>query len=89
MSEFLCPECGLPMYTNPSEGAWMTLVGYFSPEGHDHDDNCLHKAARCANGHVAQVSIRRVCPAPGCNWKGKEVCFCNPHKKLDSWPVKE
>lgn len=84
----VCPTCGAP--TSRLEGgsddsyAWETCVGYFSPPGHDHDDNCRTKGAACANGHRWTMSKRRRCPA--CDWVGKDECFCHPGKKVDDWP---
>ena len=69
-----------------------TLVGYSSPPGHDHDDNCLTRAYKCSEGHVFALSKRRRCSAikpdgTRCTWVGKEECFCHPGKKIDEWPV--
>lgn len=80
----ICAICGLPM-------SWdgittMTAVGYDSEPEHDHDDNCLKRIYVCQNGHSVVVSKRRTCPFPGCDWKGKEECFCHPGKKVDEWP---
>jgi hypothetical protein len=61
-----------------------TCVGYFSPEGHDHNDNCMTRIAFCANGGKHVVSLRRSCPA--CTWKGKAECWCHGGAKLDAWP---
>lgn len=67
-------------------GAMETCIGYLSPPGHDHDDNCLTKVYSCPNGHWLKVSKRRRCPAVGCDWVGKDECFCHPGKKFDEWP---
>lgn len=58
-------------------GVVETTVGYFSPPGHDHDDNCLRQCYQCAAGHTQFFSIRRKCPAPGCDWVGKPDCWCH------------
>jgi hypothetical protein len=80
MSLGTCPSCGKPLLWDGSES--RTLVGYFSPPGHDHDDNCRKRAYSCANGHYVVESIRRRCPVPGCGWVGAPDCFCNtgPHE---------
>jgi hypothetical protein len=88
MSEVICTECGLPMYVDPNAGFMETCVGYFSPPGHNHDDNCRSTVALCDNGHRQGVSVRRTCPNPDCDWKGKEECFCHQGRKLDEWPVR-
>jgi hypothetical protein len=88
MTTLICPECSEPMYVDPSAGYWETLVGYCSPPGHDHNDNCLKTVVVCSNGHQLRVSKRRRCNAEGCDWVGKEECFCHPGKKLDEWPVR-
>lgn len=80
----VCPTCGEPFVRRGVES--MTCVGYFSPEGHDHDDNCLRRIYTCAEGHQTTVSLRRRCPAPGCDWTGKEICRCHPGPKVDEWP---
>jgi hypothetical protein len=79
-----CPKCGEPgILMSEIE---QTLVGYFSPPGHDHDDNCLIRHVKCKNNHWWRISLRRKCSNPNCNWKGKETCFCHQGKKLDEWP---
>lgn len=63
---------------------WMeTLVGYFSPPGHNHDDNCLSATFTCENGHDEKVSVKRRCPNPECDWEGKDSCFCHPDEKIE------
>lgn len=63
----------------------QTLVGYSSPEGHNHDDNCLTRTYVCEGDHKQIVSKRRTCPA--CDWKGTESCGkqCGG-LKVDEWP---
>ena len=63
-----------------------TLVGYMSPPGHDHDDNCVNKTDRCPNGHNNSVSLRNRCSDPECDWVGKDSCFCHDGPKVDEWP---
>jgi len=77
------------MYVNLSRGCISTDVGYLSPPGHNHDDNCTTMAAECSNGHTVSVSKRNECCDPDCDWKGKKKCFCHNDEKLDNWPVKE
>lgn len=80
----MCPSlAGHPRASDPWEA--QTLVGYESPEGHNHDDNCLSRVYICKNGHEQSVFKRRACPA--CDWKGKETCFCHSDVKVDEWPV--
>lgn len=79
-----CPQCGEELVS--SGGTYTTLVGYSSPLGHNHDDNCRSRAYLCANGHVVRLSRRNRCDFPGCAWKGKADCFCHPHAKVDDWP---
>lgn len=64
----------------------QTLMGYSSPPGHDHDDNCKKRLYFCKNDHENAISIRRRCSAPGCAWVGKERCFCHSGTKIDQWP---
>jgi hypothetical protein len=78
-----CPECGA-QFVWAEDGWSTTLVGYFSPSGHDHDDNCRLRSYQCANGHRVVVSIRCRCHA--CEWVGKDECFCHNGKKVDAWP---
>lgn len=80
-----CPECGEELDTR-SEYIWQTAVGYDSPPGHDHDDNCVTRAYKCKKGHVVKLSIRRRCPVEGCGWEGKERCSCHKMDKFDEWP---
>ncbi len=76
-----CPDCGEPM---SHRGTSMTLVGYYSPPGHDHDDNCRTRIYTCPNGHSMGVSRQNSCPV--CDWKGKSICFCHPGEKVSHWP---
>ena len=78
----ICPHCGKPMLHLGTE---RTLVGYLSPPGHNHDDNCQSRDYLCPNGHRIAVSKRNRCPA--CDWIGRETCFCHNGKKINEWPV--
>jgi hypothetical protein len=81
MKQLTCKECNSAMFTL---GTTMTLVGYSSPPGHDHDDNCRLREYVCENGHRLTVSKRNKCPK--CDWKGKLTCFCHTGEKVDEWP---
>ena len=83
-TELVCLECGMAMAWTGDEG--QTLLGYASPDGHDHDDNCLYRSYRCANGHERRVYLRRTCPVPGCDWVGKATCRCHVGLKVNRWP---
>lgn len=78
----VCDKCGLLMKKYRDERE--TLVGFASPPGHDHNDNCLLRDYLCANGHERTIAKRRRCPA--CSWVGKGRCFCHDGPKLDEWP---
>jgi hypothetical protein len=78
----VCNECNQLM--TPSGEIGQTLVGFHSPAGHDHDDNCLWQIYTCPNGHHRKISKRRRCPK--CEWVGKESCFCHDSLKVDEWP---
>jgi hypothetical protein len=78
-----CPECS-ELFTSRS-GTMSTLVGFRSPEGHNHDDNCTGREYYCPNGHKTTIALRRSCPS--CDWRGKETCFCHPGGKVDRWPL--
>lgn len=80
-----CPRCGEKLFYS-NYGTFETLVGYSSPLGHDHDDNCLTRIYYCKSGHSIKLSKRRKCPHPDCDWIGKATCFCHPGKKIDEWP---
>jgi hypothetical protein len=82
--EVKCNQCGGPFIHRG--GTVETLVGFLSPPGHDHDDNCKSRAYYCAEGHMAGVFKRNACPNPDCDWKGKEECWCHPGKKVEEWP---
>lgn len=69
-----CPICGTSCY---SPGCKSTLVGYYSPPGHNHDDNCRTFYFACPNGHSFSVRPLNTCPAVGCDWKGREACWCH------------
>lgn len=85
-----CPECGAAFVGHG--GTSYTLVGTFSPEGHEHDRNCMKREYRCAGGHVTALSKVRTCGddegprAEGCAWKGRTSCFCC-QRFVDEWPA--
>jgi len=79
-----CANCGEEMTS--SGGGSSTYVGYISPPGHDHDDNCVVRRYRCANGHEVKISKQNRCSAKGCEWIGASECFCHPDKKVKEWP---
>lgn len=76
-----CPECGQPMKHG---GTCETLVGYFSPRGHNHDDNCRSRIYTCPAGHWHRITAQNKCPA--CDWRGKLTCFCHGGEKAPCWP---
>ena len=75
-----CPQCEKPLIDKGHET--KTLLGFSSPEGHDHDDNCRKRTYECENRHVLTLSIINRCPA--CEWKGKMECWCA--QKVEQWP---
>lgn len=77
-----CPECQQPMTLMDY---CVTLVGYASERGHDHDDNCLTAFYKCPNGHTDRITHQRKCPAEGCDWLGKLTCFCHKGEKRGIW----
>jgi len=79
-----CTECGQIVRYDRSRGQSTTLVGYYSADGHDHDDNCIVREYVCQNGHRAKLSIINKCSTPGCGWSGKASCFCS--YKIEAWP---
>ena len=76
-----CPTCGLPLMRY-DRSEFVTCVGYISPDGHNHDDNCRKRFYTCPNDHRINLSIINTCPA--CDWTGKKECFCS--KKVEKWP---
>ncbi len=79
-----CPDCLADWAYHTGTG--QTLLGYCSPKGHKHDDNCRSRTYVCASGHKHRFSIRNKCDAEGCDWIGKAECFCHPGAKLAEWP---
>lgn len=68
----VCPICSQPFVR---QGELVeTTVGYHSPRGHDHDDNCLTCSFYCAAGHRITGSVQRRCSVVGCDWRGKVMC---------------
>lgn len=62
-------------------GDWITtLVGIWSPPGHNHDDNCIRGYLRCPCGLGTFVVPQRACGVEGCDWLGKADCFCTGPK---------
>jgi hypothetical protein len=59
-------------------------VGYYSPPGHDHDNNCKKRPYVCEDGHKTVLTRRNRCPK--CDWVGKLTCFCHSGEKIKEWP---
>lgn len=79
-----CPSCGAP-FVRADPFIERTLVGYVSPPGHNHDDNCALRGFYCMDGHGTLVRRRNRCDA--CNWRGAETCNIHPpHIDVDEWP---
>lgn len=80
----VCPTCDAAFVSRSEET--QTLVGYFSPPGHNHDDNCRSRTYTCANGHATRLSIQNRCSDKTCTWNGQAECFCHVGRKLTDWP---
>ena len=83
----LCPDCKAPM---SHSGTHETMVGYQSPPGHDHDDNCKKRLYVCDNGHEHRISRQNRCHV--CDWVGKtecSACYGEWSKKVAHWPEEE
>lgn len=77
-----CNKCGKPL---TFAGIESTLVGYMSPEGHSHDDNCKSAIRGCKDckwvGEKSWRPFRNFCKDPECDWQGREYCgVCNDVK---------
>jgi len=79
-----CPECGGVMTCG---GESSTYRGDISPDGHNHDDNCLTRQYVCENGHRRVYSKRNRCDTPACDWVGVASCHCHGGVKLEEWPA--
>jgi hypothetical protein len=77
-----CPECGEPMDRHTL--GMTTCMAFYSPPGHDHDDNHYTRVYFCKNYHGQVVALRRTCSTPGCDWKGQETS--GGLKAVDQWP---
>ena len=78
-----CPDCS---HETKHGGTAQTLVGYGDIEGHDHDDNCYTRRYHCTYCDNQWIESRRNrCPTPGCDWVGKDRCWCHPDPKVDEW----
>lgn len=75
-------SCGKPFVAQLP--GMMTLVGYYSPPGHGHDDNCRTMYLFCEDKHATAIVIRNKCATKGCYWVGKATCWCHPGEKVDS-----
>lgn len=76
--------CGQPFVKHL--GTASTCVGFRSPPGHDHDDNCQHRTYVCRAGHETEVYRQRRCKAPGCTWRGQTTCYCHKDPCWTEWP---
>ena len=73
-----CPVCNIECLSTHCSS---TLVGYMSPKGHDHDDNCRKFDFTCSNNHHFKIRAQNTCPA--CDWKGSPVCYtCGDNVKV-------
>ena len=82
----LCHKCDRQFVKGDKYEESTTLVGYTSPEGHDHDDNCIIRTYTCPCGYHTQESVRRYCQI--CDWKGKDHCnVCGTIEKVDQWAI--
>ena len=79
--QVICETCQEPMNVQHN---MSTMVGYLSPPGHNHDDNCLTRRYACRNGHTLDVTRRNRCHA--CGWRGRTTCFCHKGEKSEFWP---
>ncbi|KKM62086.1 hypothetical protein LCGC14_1525170 [marine sediment metagenome] len=84
----LCPFCNEKAIAR--YGETTTLIGFstFTDDDgklHHHDDNCLNQTFSCSNYHSWKLSRRRRCKTKGCDWRGKENCFCHNGKKIDDF----
>jgi hypothetical protein len=75
-----CPDCGRPLSFDDDIS---TLVGFISPAGHNHDDNCRSRRYFCACGYAKTIYKRNRCPV--CDWVGIKTCFCHKGTKVDEW----
>lgn len=91
-----CRECGEVMRPKTMGEEWptmlgdkrfcetTTLVGFGSPAGHNHDNNCWCRLYVCSNNHEVKIGRRMECDT--CDWKGMERCGCHDYDKLNDWP---
>ena len=75
-------KCGKPLVGH--YGTSSTLVGYSSPPGHNHDDNCVSREYICEDGH--KVVLYKQARCPNCDWVGKLECGCHVGPKVSAWP---
>ncbi len=75
-------KCGKPFAGYDHEIS--TLVGYLSPNGHDHDDNCRSRTYYCDDDHTTVIRKRNRCPS--CDWVGRDECSVCNTTALDEWP---
>lgn len=79
----ICPKCESVMSRGTT---WQTCVGFVSPPGHNHDDNCVDRTYTCSKCKFEMVvSKQNSCPA--CDWKGRKTCWCHTGEKVEEWPV--
>jgi len=91
-----CSTCDEPLVAM-SIGITQTSAGFFSPPGHDHDDNGMWRDVWCANGHRGAMYLRRTCAGnyadagtgtwgpstqtTSCDWKGRDR-----DNMVEAWP---
>ncbi len=80
----LTEGCDKPVFQSDPE--MSTLVGYHSPEGHSHDDNCRKRGYTCEAGHQFVLSVINRCSVVDCDWTGKTECFCHSGPKVEKFP---
>jgi len=76
------PDCGKEVRLLET---FSTLVGYHSPEGHNHDGNCAREYWACEDKHRYVAHPRRSCEK--CDWQGVKKCWCHFGEKYEGTPV--
>lgn len=68
-----------------NKGYYSTLVGFYSPIDHNHDDNCVKWDIICTNCNSCEyISPINYCPS--CDWKGRTECFCSTKIDMSEFP---
>lgn len=77
-------DCGekLDLIVGHEVNGRTTMIGFTSPDGHNHDDNETRYVFECPKGHKSAYSLINKCSE--CEWRGESEN--SRSHKVEEWP---